>query len=191
MLTEDQKFEICKEVAECSAYLGELEPYVKQALQQYVKTKRAELARLPADAQVYYRAIAPAYDLADVVAGLLAADVVEATLALNITPQKPAREVSRTRPATLRPDLTVEVVKTAFAPLQITQPGEWAAALAALVAGGALQGDASKVHRWLEASVGANLTSRKTVADRMEYAEAKQFHNLSERHIFKEVLKIG
>jgi hypothetical protein len=189
MLTEDQKAELCQEVAECPAYLGKLEPYEKQALQQYVKNKRAELACLPVDAQVYYRAIAPAYDLADVVVGLLAAEMAEVTPAPNTTPQTPDKGRSRTRPATLRPGLTVEAVKAMFAGLQLTQAGEWATVLAALVASGTLLGDASKVHRWLELYVGPKLTSRKTVAEKLEYREAKDLHNKSESRIFEAVLK--
>jgi hypothetical protein len=81
MLTEDQKAEMCKELDACHAYREQLSLYEQQALLNYAKGKQQFLADRPEDEQAYFRAMNPAYDLADVVAALLATPAAEAARA--------------------------------------------------------------------------------------------------------------
>lgn len=91
MLTEDQKEEMCKELASCHAYREQLSSYEHQALLHYAKGKQTELARWPKDEQTYYRLIFPVYNAADKVVTLLTKSVAEAALMATGTPAEASK----------------------------------------------------------------------------------------------------
>jgi hypothetical protein len=159
MLTEDQKAAMCEELNACHAYREQLSQYEYQAIQQYVNGKQQFLANRPEDEQEYFRAINPAYDLADIVAAILATPATEVAPTSTVQPQKPVKAVSRTPNARLR-ELALEDVQELFKHPILQSEGERAAALAILNIQNYLPGSPYKVEEWFATNVGAKVSRR-------------------------------
>jgi len=187
MLTEDQKAEICQEVATCPAYLEKLDLYERQALQHYVTGKQKYLASRPEEEQTYYRAAFPAYELADVVAALLATPAAEAAPAAL----KVAKPSVQTVGAIIQRGLELEDIKAIFEDIRpfIHRKGEWGTAIAALHSKGYLVGSADRLAAWFkEGQFGVDI-SDKTISNCIKAYKDEAYFSKDEQHVIDSVIK--
>ena len=70
IISDNQLYDYCIEVAKCPAFLNELQPYAKQALKHYA-TEQQTRKFFSDGERAYYRAMMPVYAAADVVLALL------------------------------------------------------------------------------------------------------------------------